>query len=198
MSSKRRQMAAKRRNKKAGSPIAGEPVFLVVGRLHKPHGLKGEVQMGVMTDFPERLKPGVKVFVGEGHEEMEIQSLRDHGGGLLVRFAGTEGREDVEGLRNKMVYVRADDRPKLPEGEYYQHEIIGLDVVSDEGQVLGALVEILETGANNVYVVRDKTGNELLLPAIDEVVLGIDLRKGRIRVHVLDGLRGMGKSTKGK
>ncbi|MDH3945007.1 MAG: ribosome maturation factor RimM [Anaerolineae bacterium] len=190
MSSKRRQMAAKRRNKKAGSLTAGEPVFLAVGRLQRPHGLKGEIQMGLMTDFPERLQPGVKVFVGEEHVEMDIETRREHTRGLLIRFGGHKTREDVDGLRNRMVYVRADDRPKLPEGEYYQHEIVGLTVMSEEGEKLGVLSDILETGANNVYIVRDEDDNELLLPAIDEVILEIDLKKRTMKVHLLDGLRG--------
>jgi 16S rRNA processing protein RimM len=192
MSSKRRQIAAKRRNKKAGSPTAGEPVFLVVGRLQRPHGLKGEVLMGLMTDFPERLQPGTKVYVGEAYEEFEIQSRREHGSRLLVRFAGHEQREKAEAFRNKMVYVRADDRPKLPEGEYYQHEMIGLTVVSDEGETLGVISEILETGANDVYIVKNEAGKDLLLPAIDEVVIAIDIQARTIKVHLLEGLRGLG------
>lgn len=188
MTSNRRIIAAKRRNKQAGSPLTSEPVFLVVGRLQRPHGLKGEILMGVLTDFPERLQPNVTVYVGEQHQPYQLQSQRHHNKGLLVCFAEFGTREGVAALTNKEVFVRADDRPKLPEGQYYRHQLIGLKVMTDEGEVLGNLVEILDTGANDVYVVRRESAKDVLLPAIDEVVLGIDLKAGEIRVHLLDGI----------
>lgn len=189
MTSNRRRIAARRRNKDTGLPQSGEPVFLAVGRLQRPHGLKGEILMGVLTDFPERLKPEVKVYVGNQHVPYVIQSQRPHTNGLLLRFAEFDNREAVGALRNQDVFVRADDRPALPDGEYYQHQLIGLQVVTDEGEALGALAEILETGANDVYVVRADGAKDLLLPAIDEVVLGIDLEAGEMQVHLLEGLR---------
>ena len=175
MTSNRRRIAARRRNKHTGSPERGEPVFLVVGRLHRPHGLKGEILMGVMTDFPGRIQPRVTLYVGPQHEPHKIQSRREHTKGLLLRFEDYDSRETVAVLTNQDVFVRTDDRPPLPEGEYYQHELIGLQVVTDEEEKLGKLVEILETGANNVYIVRGEAEKDILLPAIDEVVLGIDL-----------------------
>jgi 16S rRNA processing protein RimM len=86
------------------------------------------------------------------------------------------------------VYVRADDRPPLAEGEYYHHQLLGLRVVSDEGQFLGRITKILDTTANEVYVVRPDSGPEILLPAIEEVILVIDVDKGEMQVHVLPGL----------
>lgn len=144
--------------------------------------------MGVLTDFPERLQPDLTVYVGNQHEAHVIQSLRQHNDGMLVFFEGISSREAVEILRNQDVFVRADDRPPLPEGEYYQHQLIGLQVVTEEGEILGTLAEILETGANDVYVVRRESAKDLLLPAIDEVVLAIDLEEGEILVHLLEGL----------
>jgi 16S rRNA processing protein RimM len=150
--------------------------------------LKGEILMGVLTDFPERLQPDVAVYVGEQHQPYQIQSRREHSKGLLVRFAEFDSRETVAALTNKEVYVRADDRPPLPEGEYYRHQLIGLQVLTDEGEALGRLAEILVTGANDVYVVRREAAKDMLLPAIDEVVLGIDLKAGKICVHLPEGL----------
>jgi 16S rRNA processing protein RimM len=188
MKSNRRRIAARRRNKHAGSPERGEPVFLVVGKLRRPHGLKGEILMGVLTDFPDRLQPDVTVYVGEQHQPYQIQSRREHNKGLLLRFSGFDSREMVAAITNKEVFVRVDDRPPLPEGEYYQHQLIGLQVLTDEGEALGIIAEILETGANDVYVVRAEGKKDVLLPAIDEVVLGIDLKVGEIRVHMFAGL----------
>jgi 16S rRNA processing protein RimM len=96
--------------------------------------------------------------------------------------------ESVGELRNQWVYVTTEDRPALPEGEFYYHQLLGLEIVSDEGRNLGRITGILETGANDVYIVRSTNGHELLLPAIKPVILDIDLQLGKIIVHLLPGL----------
>jgi 16S rRNA processing protein RimM len=161
---------------------------LVVGFLRRPHGVKGEILMDVHTDFPERLKTGVTVFVGEDYQPMVIASRRPHAAGMLLRLRGVKSPEDAGQYRNTRVYVRAADRPALPEGEYYHHQLIGLNVITDDGRDLGSLVDVLETGANDVYVVRAVDGNEVLLPAIPPVVLEVRLADHQMRVHLLDGL----------
>jgi 16S rRNA processing protein RimM len=171
-----------------GSPTVGEPEYLVVGFLRRPHGVKGELLMDVHTDFPERLKTGRTVFVGDSYQPMVLASLRQHGGGMLVRFRGIKSPEEAGQYRNTWVYVPTADRPALPEGEYYHHQLIGLNVVTDEGRELGVLVDVLETGANDVYVVRDADRNETLLPAIPAVVLEIRPADRQMRVHLLEGL----------
>jgi 16S rRNA processing protein RimM len=184
MASKKTQAAAD----ETGSPTVGEPEYLVVGILRRPHGVKGELLMGIHTDFPERLKAGKTVFVGDSYQPMVIASLRPHAAGLLLRFRGVKTPEDAGHYRNTWVYVLTADRPELPEGEYYHHQLIGLTVVTDEGRDLGVLVDILETGANDVYVVRDAGGTETLLPAIPSVILEIRLADRQMSVHLLDGL----------
>jgi len=181
-------MANMRSEQSAGSPPEGEPVFLAVGKLRRPHGLKGEMLMDVLTDFPERLTPGMIVYVGSEHLPLKFLSCRWHLKALLVAFVEYPDQESVADLRNQLVYVPTEDRPDLPEGEYYHHQVLGLRVVSDEGMVLGAVVDILETGANDVFVVRHETGSEILLPVIDEVILQVDLARGELRVHLLPGL----------
>jgi 16S rRNA processing protein RimM len=171
-----------------GSPTVGEPEYLMVGFLRRPHGVKGEILMDVHTDFPERLKTGVTVFVGEDYQPMVIASRRPHAAGMLLRLRGVKSPEDAGQYRNTRVYVRASDRPALPEGEYYHHQLIGLNVITDDGRDLGSLVDVLETGANDVYVVRAVDGNEVLLPAIPPVVLEVRLADHQMRVHLLDGL----------
>ncbi len=132
-------MAGLRNNRvpEPGSPPDGEPAFLVVGKLRHPHGVHGEILMEVITDFPERLQSGMTVFVGEDHQPQRIRSLRGHGRGLLLTFDGFTTPETVGALRNAMVYVPTADRPPLPEGEYYHHQLLGLRVVSDDGQRAG-------------------------------------------------------------
>ncbi len=164
----------------AGSPTSGEPVYLTVGKLRRSHGIKGEMLADVLTDFPERIRVGRKVFVGDQHMPMRIAGLRPHGNGLLIKFDEIENPEDAARYRNLYIFVQAKDLPKLPEGEYYYHQLLGLKVITPEGETLGTIEEILETGANDVYLVRGEDGKEVLLPAIDEVVLGVDLEKGEL------------------
>jgi 16S rRNA processing protein RimM len=144
--------------------------------------------MEVLTDFPDRLKPGIIVYIGEEHQPVKISSRRGHLNGFLVTFEGHESPEMTTGLRNQYLYVSADDRPPLPEGEYYHHQLLGLKVVSDEGQELGRLAGILETGANDVYIVRSEAGAEILLPNISSVVLNVDLEISEMHVHLIPGL----------
>ncbi len=180
------------RNKTAtaetGSPPIGEPEYLVVGIVRRPHGVKGEMLMNVHTDFPERIKTGMTVFVGDDYQPRVIASRRGHARGMLIRFRGVKTPEDAGLYRNTWVYVPTADRPELPEGEYYHHQLIGLSVVTDDDRELGTLVDILETGANDVYLIRDTDGKETLLPAIPPVILGVDLSARQMCVHLLDGL----------
>jgi 16S rRNA processing protein RimM len=178
-------MPAKKQS--SGSP-AGEPVYLVIGYLRRPHGVSGEIIMDLHTDFPSRIKPGRKVLIGEKHQALTLDSVRVHGNGLLVRLRGIQTPEDVGKFRNQWVYVKVTDVPPLPEGQHYQYELIDLDVVDENENPLGRLVEILETGANDVYVVRDDSGKEILLPAIPSVILNVDMIQRSMKVHPLEGL----------
>jgi len=172
----------------AGSPVEGEPLFLVVGKLRHSHGLHGEILMEVITDFPERIRQGKTLHIGESHQPLKVTSRRVHGSNLLLAFDGIDTPEEAGGLRNQWVYVPADDRPPLLEGEYYHHQLIGLQVKSEDGLELGIITSILETGANDVYIVRAESGKEVLIPAIQSVILTIDLDKGQMLVHLLPGL----------
>jgi 16S rRNA processing protein RimM len=170
-----------------GSP-AGEPVYLVIGYLRRSHGVRGEIIMDLHTDFPQRIKSGRKVLVGEKYQPLTLDTVRPHAKGLLVSFRGTDTPEDATKFRNQWVYVKATEVPPLPEGQHYQYEMIDLDVVDENGTPLGKLVEILETGANDVYVVRDDSGKEILLPAIPSVILELNMDQRTLKVHLLEGL----------
>jgi 16S rRNA processing protein RimM len=172
--------------KNTGSPT-GEPLYLSVGFLRRPHGVKGEIIMDLHTDFPERMKKGRKVFVGESYKPMTVAGVRPHQKGLLVKFQNVETPEDAGLYRNQWAYVQTKDVP-LPEGQHYKHELLGLKVLDENDNLLGELVEILETGANDVYVVRDDSGKEILLPDIPSVILDLDIERGFLRVHLLEGL----------
>jgi 16S rRNA processing protein RimM len=170
-----------------GSPD-GEPVYLVVGFLRRAHGVRGEMIMDLHTDFPERFQSGRQLLIGEEHTPMTLTGVRPHAKGLLVKFMGMETPEEAGRFRNQWVYVKATDVPALAEGKLYQHELFGFAVVDENGNSLGELVEIIETGANDVYVVRNDAGKEILLPAIPSVILEIDPARRSVRVHLLEGL----------
>lgn len=171
-----------------GSPEVGEPVYLSVGILRRPHGLRGEMLMEVLTDFPQHLRAGTRLFVSQNYAPMTLASVRGHNDGLLVRFRGIENPDQAGKYRSNPVFVSAQDRPPLPEGEFYHHEVIGLRVVTEADEELGTLAEILITGANEVYIVKRPDGGELLLPAIEDVILKIDPAAGLVRVRLLPGL----------
>ena len=121
--------------------------------------------------------------MGEKHLPMTIRSVRQKPPLLLIAFEGCEDRNQASLFRNKILYGKSTETPLLPEGEYYHHQLVGLRVVSEDGQELGVLTEVLETGANDVYVVTDENGKEVLLPAIREVILGVDLAAKTMRVR---------------
>jgi 16S rRNA processing protein RimM len=163
-------------------------VYLVVGFLRRAHGLQGEMIMDLHTDFPERFRSGRKLFVGNERTPMVLAGVRSHAKGMLIRFKGIETPEDTAKFRNQWVYVKASEVPALPEGQIYQHELFGFKVLDENEKPLGELVEIIETGANDVYVVKDESGKEILLPAIPSVILELDPVRRFMRVHLLEGL----------
>jgi len=172
-----------------GSGTLEEPVFVLIGRLQRAHGVDGEIAMRVLTDFPQRIRHGKQVFVGENHQQMIIESVRPKAELLLLTFKGITTREAAQELTNLEVFVEARNLPKLPEGRYYHHQILGLQVYEGE-ELLGYISEIIETGANDVFAVRLTRGGELLIPNIPEVVLAVELEEKRMLVHLLEGLRG--------
>ncbi len=144
--------------------------------------------MEIYTDFPEHLQPKCAVFAGESHDRLTIRSQRTHKDGLLLGFEGVDSPEQAGRFRNQLLYVARADAAQLAEGEFFHHQLLGLRVVDETGRTLGALAEIIVTGANDVYCVVDPSGTEVLLPAIPEVVLDVDLQAGTMRVHLLPGL----------
>jgi len=193
-----RQSPAKRLNtdKERGSGEQGrapEPRFLIVGQVVGVHGVRGELKVGILTEDPHRFGQLRQVFVGLGDEEPEpriLQGYRLHKGYALLKLAGCDDREAAEKLRGTLVQIPREMAVPLEEGEYYEHQIIGLAVWAVDGEPLGKVVEILYTGANDVYVVQSTASDrrEILLPAIKDVIVEIDLAGGRMVVQVPEGL----------
>ncbi len=168
------------------SPEKGEPVFLAVGKLRHAHGVNGEITMDIYTDFPERLRPGKKVYVGERHQPLRISAKRKKNKFLLLSFDGFQDCDQINVFRNEIVYIIAEKLPSLPDGQYYHHELLGLTVVDPDNSIMGSLAEIIETGANDVYVVKAEDGSETLLPAIAEVIIKVDLENRQMTVRPLE------------
>ncbi len=150
-----------------------DPEFLVVGRIAAAHGRDGAFRMVSITNRPEQFDALRTVFLGDAREPYRVRSVRARDGEVVVRVAGFTSPDDVTARKGWPVWIAVADAVPLPEGEYYHYQLIGLDVFDPDGQPLGRLTDIIETGANDVYVVIGP-GGELLLPAIPQVVLEID------------------------
>lgn len=176
---------AQKNNKRSGSPDKGEPVFLIIGKIRRPHGVKGEVLFETRTTFPERIKPGIRVYISEKKTTFTIESVRPQKENLLVKFKEISDCDEAGIYRNQMVYVQAKGLPALVEDEFYFHELIGLEVRTERGEWLGQVDEIIETGANEVLVVKGE-GKEHLFPFLKDVVLNVNLDKKEIIVRLLE------------
>ncbi len=161
-----------------------DEVKLTVGRIERPHGVYGEFQASLTTDFPERLLALKTIFVGDENTPRKIRSTRTHKDRLIFKLAGIDTPEQVRSLSKTPLRIPGSAAVPLAEGEYFLFQLIDSAVVDENGARLGTLVDILETGANEVYVVRGETDkDELLLPNIPSVILSIDVTKGEIVVR---------------
>jgi len=172
----------------AGSPSAGEPVYLVVGKIRRPHGVSGEALVEIVTDFPGRLQPKTTLYAGKNHQPLVIQSRRTHKDGLLIAFEGITTPEEIGRFRNQFLYLHAQAGYQPQKGEYFHYQVMGLTVRDENGCELGTLTEIIETGANDVFVITSKNKKEMLLPVIPDVILNVSLPNSTITVHVPDGI----------
>jgi len=162
--------------------------YLVVGEVLKPWGYRGELKIKILSDYPERLIQHKTIYIGEPARAFQVERARLHSGYALFKFVGYDTDTSVAKLRGEVMRIPAAEGAKLKKGQYYQHDIIGLQVVTEDGAPVGTLREILETGANDVYLVVTPEGKELLLPAIKSVVKKIDVGAGTMTVELIPGL----------
>ena len=163
--------------------------MLRVGVITSTHGVRGEVKVFPTTDDAKRFKTLKKVIL-DGREplELSIEQVKFFKNMVILKFKGYDNINDVETWRQRALLMTRDQAVELKEDEYFITDLIGLTVVNEEEAVLGRVKDVLETGANDVYVVELTGGKELLLPAIKDCILNVDLEGGRMKVHVLDGL----------
>lgn len=168
-------------------PDASDP-WLVVGRVVAPFGIRGELKVRVLTDFPERFTER-PLYVGDDRARFEVARWRPHGANVAVlTLQGVASRDAAEKLRNVALYARVEDAARLPKGEYYVHQIVGLEAVADDGREIGRVVDVIPTGSNDVYAVQTPDEREVLVPAIKDVVVRIDLKAGRLVIRPIEGL----------
>ncbi|MBG9784290.1 ribosome maturation factor RimM [Shouchella lehensis] len=164
-----------------------------VGRLVNTHGVRGEVRVLSNTDFgEERFAIGSQLKVASSPDEkgtlIQVKSHRKHKNFDLLTFEGYTNMNEVEEFKGKYMYVSEKQLSELGENEFYYHEIIGCQAIDEDGHSLGMIKEIIETGANDVWVVERKGKKDLLLPYIEDVIKEVNLNEGIVKVHLLEGL----------
>jgi 16S rRNA processing protein RimM len=171
------------------------PEFLILARVLRPHGVRGDLSVQVITSFPERMRDLDVVYVGADPAEprrlteQHVTWARRHKNDQwLIHLDGIEDRDEADAFRSQYVCVSLADAVPLEDDEVYLFQVIGLDVHTVEGEALGRVIDIIETGANDVYVVRGENYGEILIPAIDDVILNISVETGVMTVRLPAGL----------
>lgn len=164
--------------------------LLKVGIISSTHGIKGEVKVFPTTDDPQRFKKLKNVLLDSGKEKrnLKIQGVKFFKQFVILKFEEINDINDVEKYKGCSLYVTRDQAVELEKDEYFIADLIGLTVTAEEEKLVGTLKDVIETGANDVYVIELSDGRELLLPAIKECVLSVDLEKGEMKIRLLNGL----------
>lgn len=164
--------------------------YLRIGVITSTHGIRGEVKVFPTTDDPKRFKKLKHCILDTGsqHIEMEIESVKFFKQYVILKFKGYDNINDIEKYRKKDILVSRENAAKLKKNENFIVDLIGLNVVTDEGQNFGTVKDLLQTGANDVYVIDGNDGKEYLFPAIRQCILDVDLDKQRVLVHIMPGL----------
>ena len=172
----------------AGSVASIEPAYVLIGKFQRTNGVRGEINMPYYL-FSELIRRGKIIYVGSEYQARKVIATRWKNNLMLLKLEGYDNLESARELTGKDVFAAVKDLPSLPEGRYYHHQLVGLTVWEGE-EKLGVLAAIMETGANEVYIIDQPDGKELLIPAIPEVIQKVDLDQKRLEVRLLEGLRG--------
>lgn len=164
--------------------------FLRVGVISSTHGIRGEVKVYPTTDDPERFLELDEVILDTGreHKILKIEGVKFFKNQVILKFKGYDNINDIEKYLKKDLLVDREHAVELGENENFIADLIDMEVVTDEGEVLGTLSDVIETGANDVYAVKTPEGKEILLPAIRDCILDVNVDEKRMTVHVMEGL----------
>ncbi len=161
----------------------------LIGTIVKPQGIKGEVKVKPVSPEPDRFYDLEEIFIEFADmQPFPIERVRIGKGFVFLKLANINSRNDAESLRGKDILISKDKLINLADDEYFVHDLIGCQVVSDNGLVIGEVEDIMQNSSNDIYLVRDHHGNEHLVPAINDVIRKVDIEKKQIIIHVLDGL----------
>ncbi len=161
--------------------------YLEAGKIVNTHGIRGEVKIMPYTDTPELLAEFDRLFIGKNHDELTILNARPSKNMVIAKIEGVDNPEDANKLRNKILYMHRDDL-ELDEDTYFIQDLIGMTVKdADNDTVYGEISDVLQTGANDVYVIKGED-REYLIPAIPDVVVSTDTENDIMTIHVLEGL----------
>lgn len=170
------------------SPGSAADEWAAVGTIVGAFGIRGDVKIQPLTDFPERFERTPTLYVGDKHTPHAVASARLHKRLVVVHLAGIDTATDAEKLRGVTVYVPESELVPLPAGSYYLHDLIGLRVEHVDGTPLGVVTDVVGAGGNDLFVVRTPTGSDVLLPAVKEFVKAVDTSNGVVRVAPIPGL----------
>ncbi|MDD5940687.1 MAG: ribosome maturation factor RimM [Lachnospiraceae bacterium] len=161
-----------------------------IGEIAGTHGIKGDVKVFPTTDDPTRFKRLKRAFLEtrDGLVSVECSGAKMLGRFVSVHIKGYESIDDARLLKGRKLYVDRKDAIELPEGSWFIPDLVGMQVETDEGEILGELTEVIQTGANDVYGVTREDGKEVLIPAIKECILDVNVDEGTMKVHLLKGL----------
>lgn len=165
--------------------------LLKVGIISNTHGIRGEIKVFPTTDDPKRYLDLEEVILDTGKEKMkmEIEKVRFYKNMVILKFRGIDDINEVLPYRQKSLYVTREQAVPLKEDEYFIADLIGLAAVSDEGEDLGEVSDVIQSAANDIYVIKKKGMPELLVPAIKDCIKKVDVKAGSMEIHLLPGLR---------
>lgn len=170
-------------------PEQSKTEWATIGTVVAPLGVRGELKVRSLTDIPNRFAELSTISLGPSYTPYRIKSVRPYKGDLVIlKLEGVEDANIAETLRNFSVQIPLHELAKLPPDSYYQHDILGLQVLLMSGQPLGTIVDILQTGSNDVYDIRTEDGSHVLIPAIKEVIKQVDLVRQTMYIEPLPGL----------
>ena len=163
---------------------------LEAGKIINTHGLRGEVKVVTWTDYPEVFEDIEFLYVHKktGDERLDIKNIKYQKNNIIVKFSQINDIDEAKKYKNMILYVDRDQMPPLPEGMNYIVDLIGLEVYNEEGEKIGVIADVFNTGANDIYDVKREGKKNLLLPVIDECVKEVDMENGRVIVNVMEGL----------
>ena len=164
--------------------------LLQVGVISSTHGVRGEVKVFPTTDDVKRFKKLKKVILDTGKEQLplEIEGVKFFKQFVILKFRGIDNINDIEKYKGKRLLVDREHAVKLKKDEYFIADMIVMDVFTEDGELFGALKDVMETGANDVYIIEMSDGKEVLVPAIKQCILDVDIENRKMVIHLLEGL----------